>query len=328
MTAPRPAPRTTARPAPPGVRHAAWLMRQWDGAARARRALDALPPRDDAARSIDRLPTPPPTRTTTHDSTQTSPMTTQTLIAPGHRRLYDERGYFTLEGFLTPDELSTMQSLCDRLVEVQEAEMDAQGTDTLGLSARGKRYFITNPLDGQSEAHAVAFGERTAEVCRATVGNDAVLFWEHFVVKMPTREGSAFAWHQDSGYVDTEHRPYVNCWVALDDVDERNGTLYMLPYERAGTRERIEHDRVEGSHDRVGYRGDDPGDAVVVPAGSAVVFSSLCLHRSSANTTDRPRRAYAMQFAPEPVYEPDGSLKGQAVPFLEGGVAVCQPPRP
>jgi len=59
-----------------------------------------------------------------------------------------------------------------------------------------------------------------------------------------------------------------------------------------------------------------------VPAGSIVVFSSTCFHRSGANSTDKLRRAYALQYSPEPVLEPDGSLKGLAVPFLEGGRRV------
>ena len=77
-----------------------------------------------------------------------------------------------------------------------------------------------------------------------------------------------------------------------------------------------------GSNDRVGYFGDDPGELATCPAGSIVVFSSTCFHRSGANFTDKMRRAYALQYSPEPVLEPDGSLKGLAVPFLENGERV------
>ena len=47
-----------------------------------------------------------------------------------------------------------------------------------------------------------------------------------------------------------------------------------------------------------------------------------CFHRSGANATDATRRAFAMQFAPEAIHDPDGSLKGQAVPFLASGVVA------
>ena len=45
---------------------------------------------------------------------------------------------------------------------------------------------------------------------------------------------TAFAWHQDSGYVHEDHEPYLTCWIALDDVTEENGSVYLLPYSRSG----------------------------------------------------------------------------------------------
>ena len=131
--------------------------------------------------------------------------------------------------------------------------------------------------------------------------------------------GAAFDWHQDSGYVDRPHAPYVNFWIPLDDVNEENGTIYLLPYARAGVREKVEHRPVPGSNDRVGYFGTDPGDPVVCPAGSIAVFSSVSFHRSGPNRTSKMRRAYAVQYSPEIIYEPDGSLKGLDVLFMKEG---------
>jgi ectoine hydroxylase-related dioxygenase (phytanoyl-CoA dioxygenase family) len=50
----------------------------------------------------------------------------------------------------------------------------------------------------------------------------------------------------------------------------------------------------------------DPGDPVVVPAGSIVCFSSTLLHRSGANTTDQARRVYVAQYSAEPILSEDG----------------------
>ena len=90
----------------------------------------------------------------------------------------------------------------------------------------------------------------------------------------------------------------------------------------ADTKERVEHEILPGSNERVGYFGRQPGVPVVCNAGSIAVFSSTSFHRSSANTTDRMRRVYSIQYSPEPVLEPDGSLKGLAEPFLENGRRV------
>jgi ectoine hydroxylase-related dioxygenase (phytanoyl-CoA dioxygenase family) len=105
-------------------------------------------------------------------------------------------------------------------------------------------------------------------------------------------------------------------------VNEENGTIYILPYSRAGTKEKVVHKPLPNSNDRVGYFGNDPGVPIICRAGSIVVFSSTTFHRSGANQTHKMRRAYAMQYSPEPVYEPDGSLKGLAEPFLVDGHRV------
>jgi ectoine hydroxylase-related dioxygenase (phytanoyl-CoA dioxygenase family) len=123
------------------------------------------------------------------------------------------------------------------------------------------------------------------------------LFNEQYVVKA-AEQGMRFSWHQDSGFVDYPHRPYLTCWIALDDMTEANGTVYLLPYARAPTREVVEHVRDDASNDLVGYSGDDAGDPVIVAAGSIACFSSTLLHRSGPNTTDRMRRVYVAQYRP------------------------------
>lgn len=84
-----------------------------------------------------------------------------------------------------------------------------------------------------------------ADINRAFLGDTSFLVFEQYVVKAAER-GGTFAWHQDSGYVQGKDTPddnplYLTCWCALDDVNEENGTVYMLPYERAGGREVVTH---------------------------------------------------------------------------------------
>src|SRR5947208_2777756 len=63
-------------------------------------------------------------------------------------------------------------------------------------------------------------------------------------------------------------------------MSEENGTISVLPFSRAGTREVIDHVKDPVLNDLVGYFGDDPGDPVIVPSGSIALFSSALLHRS------------------------------------------------
>ncbi len=169
-----------------------------------------------------------------------------------------------------------------------------------------------------------------AEVARATVGDEAYLFHEQWVVK-GAEQGMKFAWHQDSGYVKwydpkTNHKPYVTCWCTLDDVSEENGTVYLLPHSRGGTRGTIiDHFKEEGTNDLIGYTGSDPGDAIIVPAGSIVAFDSMVFHRCGPNKTENMRRIYLPQYSAAPILRPDGTAMGHRDAISEGRQEYLQP---
>ncbi len=199
--------------------------------------------------------------------------------------------------------------------------MARQGVEMLGLNHRGSRYFLQTFLKS-NQLNPFLFSDLMAQVCQATLGDTAYLFFEQYVVKAPEK-GLKFSWHQDSGYVGYPHRPYLTCWCPLDDVDESNGTIYILPYSVAGTREMKKHVHETQSNDQVGYFGDEPGTPVIVPAGSMVCFSSTLFHRSGFNTSHQIRRAYIAQYSAEPILTEDGTKPLQlAEPFILNGQRV------
>jgi ectoine hydroxylase-related dioxygenase (phytanoyl-CoA dioxygenase family) len=243
------------------------------------------------------------------------------MITPNHIRQYQNEGYFILERAIQGADLSRLQERCMHFVDREKEVAASKG---MTKHQQDGKFFITFPASQDAQVADFVFGEMMTEIARATAGDDAVLFYDQFVVKGPER-GQSFAWHQDSGYVAFPHRPYVTCWVALDDVDEANGTVSILSYARAGTRDRVEHVRNEATSDMVGYHGDDPGELVVVPAGSIAVFSSTVFHRSGVNTTPNYRRVYVVQYAPEPMINRQGKVASRADPVLKGGKRVGPP---
>lgn len=243
-------------------------------------------------------------------------------ITENQKKQYRDEGFFILENAIPQDWLETIRKECGECIREQEAEMDRAGTDVLNLSRRNSRYFVFLAFKARPQLGTFIFSDLMAEICKATIGDTAYLFWEQFVVKGTDKKGAEFGWHQDSGYVDRDHKHYVNAWIPLDDVNIENGTISLLSYDRAGTRVKVEHKVVEGSSDRIGYFGKDPGVPAIMKAGSIAIFSSVTFHRSGANNTRNMRRAYAIQFSPEVILEPDGSLKGLDDPFLKNGVRV------
>ena len=248
-------------------------------------------------------------------------------ITKQQKQHYQDEGYLILDRVIPNNFLKLLQDECQAFIDQVNWQMDQKGTDVLGINHRHKRYFIANCFQQEPKLRDFLFSDLMAEVCQATLGDTAYLFWEQYVVK-GAEEGMKFSWHQDSGYVGyPDHRPYLTCWCALDDMTIENGTVHILPFSHSGIRSWVQHIREEGSNDLVGYFGKDKGIAAIVPAGSIVAFTSINFHSSGNNTTQKPRRAYLAQYSAEPILSRDGSrLWGNAEPFVVDG--VCSTRRP
>jgi ectoine hydroxylase-related dioxygenase (phytanoyl-CoA dioxygenase family) len=245
-------------------------------------------------------------------------------ITTDHARRFADEGFFVLDGVLPASDLELLRGECSRLVDERDREMDRQGVDKLDLDHRGRRYFI-HAYGHSARVQRFLFSDLMAQIARTALGDTVYLFNEQYVVKAAER-GMRFGWHQDSGFIPYAHPPYLTCWIALDDVSEANGTVYLLPYARAGTRDVVAHVRDEETNDMIGYFGDDPGDPVIVPAGSIACFSSTVFHRSGPNRTDHVRRVYVAQYSTEPVMSQDGSRpRHLAEPLLVEGERVRRP---
>ncbi len=243
------------------------------------------------------------------------------LVTEEQREQYRTQGYFILESVIPADMLEGLREECDRMVAEYDDDMERKGVTSQGITHYKKRYFISNRGQESTTISRFIFSDLMADVARATLGETVYLFHEQYVVKAP-EVGTKFAWHQDSGYIGHYHTPYLSCWCALDDMSLENGTIFVLPYERAGMTpdDLFDHTVEATSNDKVGYRGDDPGIPAIVPAGSVVVFSSRTFHRSGPNTSPRMRRSYLTQYSREVIMNKEGTgLWGQAVPFLEDG---------
>ena len=242
-----------------------------------------------------------------------------TLITDQQREQYQTEGYFILPEVIPEEHLQILRSSCDYLIDLMHAEMDRQGTDHLHISHRGKRYHIAKQYDKPPRLSDYVFSPLMEEVCRATIGDTAYLFYDQYVAKC-AEQGIKFSWHQDGGYLGFPHRPYVTVWAAVDDMTLENGTAFVLPQTTVGIRTLVEHVRDPDTGDKIGYFGSEPGIPAIVPAGSLVVFSSLTFHRSGANTTQKMRRAYVTQYSPGPVCKPGtAELMHLGVPFLSNG---------
>jgi phytanoyl-CoA hydroxylase len=136
----------------------------------------------------------------------------------------------------------------------------------------------------------------------------------------PPSGGKGIALHQDTRYIRNEPNTLMACWLAMDDTDESNGGLCVVPgSHRRGLRDthlpkrEDEHtvwekpyamrdpNGVEWSEEfysfEVANLTPDEIAKLTVPRGGGVFFTGMTIHGSFANRSEaRTRRAFAVHY--------------------------------
>jgi ectoine hydroxylase-related dioxygenase (phytanoyl-CoA dioxygenase family) len=217
-----------------------------------------------------------------------------TTITDAQASQFDEDGFFVVEDAFDP---ATLQAVDDAIApgEARAREfLDAQPGGRFGVAGTDTQT-VAPHLAARSDVlrrfctHRVLTG-----LCRDLVGADVRLYWDQAVFKQP-HSSEPVLWHQDNGYTFVDPQAYLTCWIAITEATPENGCVLVMPgAHRDGTllhRETPIGFECWGRHDRA--------VAVPVRAGSIVVFTSLTPHATSRNETDRVRKAYIVQYAPD-----------------------------
>src|SRR6266478_1741173 len=112
-------------------------------------------------------------------------------ITEAQKHNFHNEGYMILERAMSGEQLQLVRDECDFLVGL------VCGGDA---NARKNNHFISNRYKECMRLDEFIYSELMAEICRATIGPQAYLFYEQMVVK-GIEKGKKFGWHQDSGYV-------------------------------------------------------------------------------------------------------------------------------
>ncbi len=201
-----------------------------------------------------------------------------------------------------------------RLLSDDQADaLTAELRELMDPSAKGVEHFYEYHSNESQDPNAVLFhalgawrvrpGFHDLLWCPAftmaayqLLGGPFRLFHDQLFAK-PPREGGVVAWHQDYSYWTwTQPMAHLTAWIALDDVDETNGSLHYVPgshrwglLERTGltgdmdaVRSILTPDQIEAFDRRVPMK---------LRRGEASFHHPLTMHGSYGNHSDRPRRA-------------------------------------
>jgi phytanoyl-CoA hydroxylase len=260
------------------------------------------------------------------------------VLTDEQKAQFDRDGYLVLTDVVDPETRAAVTAELDELEAKVDRYLAEAESERQSIAERGAITFTVHAVLRSDAARDLTHDPTLVGVAGDLVGPDINLYWDQAVYKKPEKP-RRFPWHQDNGYTYCEPQHYLTWWVALSDATVDNGCPWVLPgAHRGGT---LRHHWVEP----IGWEclppDEQPDGAVAaeVPAGGAVVFSSLTPHYTGPNTTDDVRKAYIVQYGPSDLRvlkgkwqkgeEPTGSVPcddpERQYPVLRGGELVGGP---
>jgi len=161
------------------------------------------------------------------------------------------------------------------------------------------------------------FDDDVLDLVEDIIGADIDLFSSHFISKPPG--GSLrVPWHEDSNYWKGMLEPMevVTLWLALDDSDEGNGCMYVIP--RTHDNGFSEYYDVPADKNvfvteiRKGQFDEGKKVPLVLEENQASLHHAKLIHGSPSNTSPRWRTGYTMRYvASSTRLSPDNAAKHQ-----------------
>jgi ectoine hydroxylase-related dioxygenase (phytanoyl-CoA dioxygenase family) len=261
---------------------------------------------------------------------------------------FHRNGWLAVEGLLSPEEVAALNRRADdiilgekfpeisaRCVQI-EPDVKEQIDAGKARSADAVRTLRgTARHDDLFQAHVR--NPKILDIVEALIGPE-ICFFGDLLFNKPAVYGSEKPWHQDNASLGIEPASsLIGCWVALDDADVENGCMRFVPGSH--TWGLLQHERDPfGSHVELPALVEElrrrrlvgPGEgrdaelrevvqavevAQPVRAGGCLFQSSLVLHNTAPNRSNRRRRSLTSwyvnahsRYARNPDRKPDWAL--------------------
>ena len=217
---------------------------------------------------------------------------------------YESQGYTLLGRILTDDGLAAAQNNLDRMLEVLHPDLAP--------------YEIYSAHQLEPWLLDLSSCNGLLDPVERVLGPDIVLWSTHLICK-PPGSGRHIPWHQDGTYWNVAGR-MTSIWVALDDVDDENGTMYVLPgyhkqiLSRRDTGETFFNEEIHPS--ALPLDVEDHEAEYKFPAGGAAMHHVMIPHRSPPNRCpDRWRRVLVVRYM-----SVDGEMGAKEYPDYRSGI--------
>jgi hypothetical protein len=215
---------------------------------------------------------------------------------------------FNADGFLNGGKIlddAQVDILRDELSRVIDGGSDLDRKPVLFRNLSGNDdapvWQIVNIWEASDPYSNLMRHPKIAEDMAQLTGAKSLRIWHDQIQFKPAETGGVNWWHQDAPlWPIIAPMTEVSAWVALDDVDESNGCMSMVPGSHLwGNKITFLHSLDHNHFD--GLPAEFEGHPVEirrcpVQKGEVHYHHALTWHGSHANTSGRPRRAIALHF--------------------------------
>ena len=222
---------------------------------------------------------------------------------------FDRDGFLVVPHFLTAPELADVKtdiaSICQATATLTTDaggfNLEKEGGNSFDGSKTALRPGLLRKIQGAAfyvPAVQRAFTSPKMVDCMVDVMDSPNVYYHSSKVMFkPARGGSRKPWHQDAAYWRSYEPNQITVWIAIDDATEANGCIWAIPgSHKLGLIPHVQQE-LQVPESRINLR-----DAIAVPVqpGGLLIFHSLVLHMSEANTSDQPRCAIICDYDPSP----------------------------
>lgn len=215
-----------------------------------------------------------------------------TFDNPAWKEPFDEKGYLSLGGFLSPDELAELTTKMTTFIAGVVPQMPPQHAFYEDKDDPGslKQLFHLDAYDLYFEK--LANGSKFEQLAEMLLGEKMAKRQVEYFNK-PAGIGKPTPPHQDCYYFMLTPPQAITFWIPLEDVDEENGCLcYVAGSHRKGMRPHGKTSTLGFSQGITDFGTDEDRDhevAMPVKAGDVLVHHGMTIHRAGGNNS--PTRA-------------------------------------
>ena len=213
---------------------------------------------------------------------------------------YERDGFIVVPDALTPAEVDSLRRATDEMVERSRAVSSHDAVYDLepGHTAAMPRVRRIKKPDNWHPAYAACVRHPRILGCLQSLWGPNIRY-DHAKLNMKSAGfGSPVEWHQDWAFYPHTNDDLAAVGVMIDDIDERNGPMLVIPGSHKGP---IYDHHVDGrfcgamdpTRDGIDF---SRAVACTGKAGSITIHHVRAVHGSAPNVSNRSRRFFLMQF--------------------------------